>query len=179
MLAGAIALGEARDEERHAYRAHLAVCGRCLHALGGERDIERTMNLVARARDEERWQPDIRRTLGRARNRGRLSRWAAGLAVAALAVGMVSALQHRPVPHSASLPAPALSAQQATAIAALGTQMVPAREHRAESLQFRGGASITLRVLLDAHGRPARCTVAGGLQPSPARAFCAAVMRTR
>ena len=60
ITAGAVALGEATDAERDSYRRHLSVCRRCLECLGGERDVERTMQLVARARDAESWQPDIR-----------------------------------------------------------------------------------------------------------------------
>lgn len=58
--AGAVALGEASDAEREEYRAHVARCASCLHALGGERDIERTMQLVSQARDEESWLPNVR-----------------------------------------------------------------------------------------------------------------------
>jgi TonB family protein len=58
-LAGAIALGEADDAERQAYRRHVATCAACLRALGGEREIERTMERVASARDAETWTPDV------------------------------------------------------------------------------------------------------------------------
>ncbi len=68
------ASGEAsrRDSDRRsprkgtrAYRGHLAGCRRCLHAMGGEREIERIMSAVTRARDEERWEPDLRSQLAR------------------------------------------------------------------------------------------------------------------
>jgi hypothetical protein len=62
-LAGAIAIGEAGEAERDAYRAHLAECARCLHELGGEREIERVMTAVGQARDDECWEPDLRSTL--------------------------------------------------------------------------------------------------------------------
>jgi TonB family protein len=61
--AGAIALGEATDAEREAYRRHLATCASCLHANGGEREIERTMARVAQARDAETWEPDLSRAV--------------------------------------------------------------------------------------------------------------------
>jgi len=57
ILAGAVALGEASDAEREAYRNHVATCAACLRTLGGEREIERVMATVARARDEETWEP--------------------------------------------------------------------------------------------------------------------------
>ena len=41
VLAGAVALGEASDAERDAYRRHLAGCSRCIAAYGGERDRAR------------------------------------------------------------------------------------------------------------------------------------------
>src|SRR5581483_4975459 len=59
MLAGAIALGEATETERDAYRRHLAACGRCVDLFGGEREIERVMGTVAAARDAEVWQADV------------------------------------------------------------------------------------------------------------------------
>ena len=52
---GAIALGEATDAEREAYRRHIATCAACLNANGGEREIDRTMARVAQARDAETW----------------------------------------------------------------------------------------------------------------------------
>jgi TonB family protein len=86
ITAGAVALGEASDAERDAYRRHLSVCRRCLDGLGGEREVERTMQLVARARDGESWEPDVRVAL---RDRLHVNRrvWRFGLAaVAAVAV---------------------------------------------------------------------------------------------
>lgn len=84
-LAGAIALEEATDGERDAYRRHLASCGRCVDTLGGERDIERVMSVVARARDQESWEPDLRNAL-RDRSRSRRGAWTFGFGLAALAV---------------------------------------------------------------------------------------------
>lgn len=89
-LAGAIALGEATDAERDDYRRHLAACSPCIAALGGEREIERTMAAVAAARDSEVWQPDLRAALRRPSWVGRKAwRIAAGaLAIVAIAAGV-------------------------------------------------------------------------------------------
>ncbi|HTA38535.1 MAG TPA: TonB family protein [Candidatus Acidoferrales bacterium] len=84
-LAGAIALEEATDGERDAYRRHLSSCAHCVETLGGERDIERVMSVVARARDQESWEPDLRNAL-RDRSRGRRGAWTFGFGLAALAV---------------------------------------------------------------------------------------------
>ena len=59
MLAGAIALGEATDDERREYREHIATCSECLDALGGEREIERVASTVESARESEVWQPNL------------------------------------------------------------------------------------------------------------------------
>jgi TonB family protein len=88
-LAGAIALGEASDVERDAYRRHVATCGGCLTAFGGEREIERVMHTVALARETETWEPDLRGAL----RRGSVARrrvWRLGLSglTAALAVSI-------------------------------------------------------------------------------------------
>jgi TonB family protein len=58
-LAGAIALGEASDEDRRRYREHIAVCAACLHSLGGEREIERVARTVSDARESEVWEPAL------------------------------------------------------------------------------------------------------------------------
>lgn len=58
-IAGAIALGEATDEERREYREHIAGCPQCLNALGGEREIERVAETVNAARESEVWAPDL------------------------------------------------------------------------------------------------------------------------
>lgn len=60
---GAIALGEATQAQREAYRAHIASCAACLRANGGEIAIERAMDCVARARDAETWDPDMTRVV--------------------------------------------------------------------------------------------------------------------
>ncbi|MGA8533430.1 MAG: energy transducer TonB [Candidatus Tumulicola sp.] len=62
ITAGAVALGEASEIEREAYRRHLSSCRHCVSGLGGERDIERTMQVIAQARETERWEPAVQRT---------------------------------------------------------------------------------------------------------------------
>jgi TonB family protein len=84
ILAGAIALGEASEAEREEYRNHISTCASCLAALGGEREIERVMAIVAQARDEETWEP-IPRRLG---ERARVRMWQTGAAVLAAAVAI-------------------------------------------------------------------------------------------
>ena len=86
-LAGAIALEEATDGERDAYRRHLASCARCVETLGGEREIERVMSVVAQARDQESWEPDLRNAL-RDRTRARRGAWTFGLGLGALALAV-------------------------------------------------------------------------------------------
>ncbi|MEO6836456.1 MAG: TonB family protein, partial [Candidatus Tumulicola sp.] len=80
-----VALGEASDAERDAYRRHLSGCRRCVSALGGERDIERTMQVVASARDGEGWEPDVRVAL-RDRVHAKRYAWRVGLSTLAAAV---------------------------------------------------------------------------------------------
>ena len=59
VLAGAIALGEATDAERQAYRRHIAHCERCRAELGGEHELERASEAIANARDSEVWEPQL------------------------------------------------------------------------------------------------------------------------
>lgn len=86
-IAGAIALGEASDEERSEYRKHIAACTGCLRALGGEVEIERIAGTVAAARDAEMWEPALGDVVAkRTRRRSRLLAWgfsSFGLALAA------------------------------------------------------------------------------------------------
>ncbi len=156
-LAGAIAIGEARDEERLAYRAHLAGCSRCVHALGGEREIERIMGAVARARDDERWEPGRRATLATRRMRRNTWTLATALAAAvALAIGLPAEKPRLTAP-----PQRALSQHDAGAIAALNTQTVPRREGRAESLSVDAATtfSTAFDIAVDQRGTPRRCTI--------------------
>lgn len=84
VLAGAVALGEATDAERDAYRLHLSGCGRCIAGFGGEREIERVMQTVTLARDAERWEPDIRSAFTARANRKRRF-WTLGVSTVAAA----------------------------------------------------------------------------------------------
>lgn len=63
VLAGAVALGEATDDERIEYRRHLAACAKCLHSLGGEHELERLNSVVQTAHASEVWEPDVRAPL--------------------------------------------------------------------------------------------------------------------
>jgi hypothetical protein len=172
-LAGTIAVSEATDGERNAYRAHLATCGRCLRDLGGEREIERVMGTIAQARDEERWQPDLR-ALARRSTPARVPAWAAAVAAAILVAAGMQIAEHQLRPATA---VPSISAPEARALAALGTQTMPPREGRAESLAV-GAASVNLQI--DARGVPVQCTIAAS-SGSRARdeAICRAAMLRR
>lgn len=155
-FAGAIAIGEANDAERDAYRGHIALCGSCLDDFGGEREIERVMGAVAQARAAERWEPDLRVALARKGKPHRALAWGAAIAAAAiLAFGIRSqGLGPAAPPHRA------ISAQEARALAALDTQTTPHREGRAESLAVGTTAlSTSFQVSLDEKGLPIRCTI--------------------
>lgn len=176
ILAGAIALGEAGDEQRHAYREHLSTCRHCLTAIGGEREIERVIGIVAQARDQERWQPDLRRARARVPSRRHSWKWGAGLAAAAVFAVVILAQRHAPVVvHS-------VAAQDVAAVSAFSTQTFPQREQRAESIAFDSTqparSTITFEVKLDNRGKPARCTVIKHSgRASLDAALCQAVMR--
>ncbi len=158
-LAGAIAIGEAGDLERETYRSHLAGCARCLNELGGEREIERVMLGIARARDDERWEPDLRAAF--ARKTSRRFGWTAVAALAA-AIAVVVGVRAIEQPQPAPVAQRSVPAQEARAIAALSTQTVPHREGRAESLALGAPATLaaTLRVNVNARGIPVGCSVA-------------------
>ncbi len=87
-IAGAIALDEASDAERRAYREHIAACARCLHEFGGEHEIARVASVVSSARDGEVWQPNVRSVLEIEKHRGtraiRYAVFAAVLCIAAI-----------------------------------------------------------------------------------------------
>jgi len=156
LLAGAIALGEAGDAERDAYRAHVAGCGRCLLDLGGEREIERVIAVVARARDQERWEPDLRTALVR-RRRIRVG-WAVSAVLAAVVLVVSLRVTERPNP--AVSPAHAITAQEARALAALDTQTVSRPQGRAESLVVGATTvSASFEMSVDARGIPVRCAI--------------------
>src|SRR5262249_30723592 len=104
VLAGAVALGEASDAERDQYRRHISACRRCVNALGGEREIERTASVIASARDSETREPDLRDGMT-ARQKRRMMSWRFGLSgVAAAAV--LSLGIHAIVAANISVPAP-------------------------------------------------------------------------
>lgn len=185
MLGGAIALGEASDSQRHEYREHLSVCPRCLTAIGGEHEIERVASLVTRARDQERWEPDLRESYTRPVRRHAGWVWAATLGIALVFVAGSLANRHSAgVETHAAVP---MHAQLATrlddrAIASLGTQTLQHREHRAELLAFTSGAgtrrTVTFQVRLDEHGKPVHCAVVkGSTNAELAASLCDAVMR--
>lgn len=84
-LAGAIALGEATDDERAEYRAHIASCKACLHALGGEHELERVSSTVAAARESEVWEPNLGDVVQqKTQHRSRVLRFGFGLLGVAL-----------------------------------------------------------------------------------------------
>ncbi len=91
-LAGAIALGEATDADRRAYREHIAGCTECLTELGGEHELARTNAIVAEARDGEVWNPQLG-SVFRRRSRGLspVVRFAAAFAVT---FGLAAAALH-------------------------------------------------------------------------------------
>lgn len=120
VLAGAIALGEASDVERDQYRLHLAACRRCVNAFGGEREIERTANVVALARDGETWQPDLRGWMT-SRQKRRALTWRFGLSGVAAAI-VVSLGIHALVAANISVTVPPSNAEPATV--ALGSMQV-------------------------------------------------------
>lgn len=89
VLAGAITLGEATDDERSEYRAHLSGCARCLSSLSGERELERLSAVVQSARDDETWEPVLPPPWVAARNRRtRILRYSASIAGLALAISL-------------------------------------------------------------------------------------------
>jgi periplasmic protein TonB len=101
ILAGAIALGEATESERDEYRRHVATCSPCLTAIGGEREIERTMDLVSSARESEVWEPVLPDATARRKRAAGAWRWGlsatAVAVVASLAIHAFVAAQMRPV----------------------------------------------------------------------------------
>lgn len=107
MLAGAIALGEASEDERREYREHVATCPQCLNALGGECEIERVAVTVATARESEIWQPELRDVVSaRAQQHRRSLRYGFGVASLALvlSLGVHALVAGRLVPLSATAP---------------------------------------------------------------------------
>jgi hypothetical protein len=156
-IAGAIAIGEADDAERETYRTHLAGCARCVAGLSGERELERIVAAVRQARDDERWEPDVRKALVRRSTPRRA--WRLGAAIAAVFIAIAGAFTFGnrgwvAPPHT-------ISEHEARAIAALGTESAPQREGRAESLVVGSATPVTTSFTLsvDRRGTPLRCTI--------------------
>lgn len=166
VVAGAIALGEAGDAARDWYRRHLSECGRCVGDLAGEREIERTMSLVAAAREGESWEPDVRAALHqRARGKGRSWKFAfsavAGAAVlAAGAYALFDAGVHRI----------GVSAQHPIVIGYDGQRIVV--ERRAPAAGVRPAAS-TRQVRAAARPAPKLYVVHNVVTLAPARSAAA------
>jgi TonB family protein len=118
-LAGAIALGEATDADRRAYREHIAHCAQCLSELGGEHELARTSAIVAEARDAEVWNPQLGNMLRR-RSRGLspVVRFAGAFAVT---FGLAAAALHYIAAPAHTAPASVLSYEPAA---------VPARQNQ-------------------------------------------------
>jgi TonB family protein len=157
ILAGTLALGEASESDRDAYRRHVAGCPRCLANLGGERDIERVMAVVAEARDAEQWEPRLRAPAHNPQTQWRRAwSWAAALAAVAILSfagqrlaeqrhsGAAGAGHALVVVHNVvTLP----SAGDKRSIAAIGTQSAPKAEQRAESLAMAPAGSANRDVM--------------------------------
>ncbi|MBV9027057.1 MAG: hypothetical protein JO311_00445, partial [Candidatus Eremiobacteraeota bacterium] len=161
VLAGAIALGEAGENDRDAYRSHLAQCRECCDALGGEREIERAVRVVASAREGESWTPAARLPLRRGA-RYYLWGWIALAAAVVIAVAAASHVPTHRVSVATNTPARSVSQADARAIAVLDTQVGPRREHQAESLSVGSSLAsrrVTLQLSVDDRGRPKRCIV--------------------
>ncbi len=175
-LAGAIAIGEAGDAERDSYRAHVAGCERCLQEFGGEREMERVMSAVLRARDDERWEPDIRKALVRRAAPRQAWRWGAVLAAVVIAIGGAFSFEKRP---QAAPPQHTTSARD---IAAIGTQSAPRREGRAESLVVGSAAPLRTSFTLsfDGRGTPLHCAITKSSGDRALdRAVCTAALHVR
>jgi hypothetical protein len=155
--AGAAALQEATQAELDAYRRHLASCGRCARELGGELELARIALHVARARDDERWSPDLRGAAG-ARARRVAWRWAAALV--AVAFIAASAAWLVPKSHSAARQSD-LALMRAQAIAAIRTIPTgPMYAQRAESLALlKSGAAAAFVISVDRRGKALTCTI--------------------
>jgi len=180
-IAGAIALGEADEAQRDAYRSHLATCELCRSDLGGEREIERVMATVGGAREAERWEPDLRAARMRRRARYGAWRWAAAAAAVVALIAGLRAIERHPGSTGVAQNTTATQAAAARAVAALNTQTMPRREHEAQSLAFAPTASGTkeLKLRLVGRGASSRCVV---VESSGSRALdeavCAAALRT-
>lgn len=98
-IAGAIALGEATDNDRRVYREHIASCAACLDELGGEHEIERTAAVITSAREGEVWNPQLRALEPAARRPSQIARFSFGfLATAIVIAAGIRWFQPSPVP---------------------------------------------------------------------------------
>jgi anti-sigma factor RsiW len=171
IVAGALALGEASDIERERYRKHLAGCRQCVETLGGEREIERTMSIVAQARDDERWEPVARVEPAAHRRRfATISRYAAACA-AVLVLTVIGIRAFYPAAlHTAGNVAIDThpSQRDERAVAVLGTTTTGHfPTHHAESLAVFGSSSTgdasthaaSFEIRIDRRGMPRTCTV--------------------
>lgn len=175
-LAGAIALGEASAAEREQYRLHLAHCARCVEAYGGERNIERVMAVVARARDDERWEPVARARMPHRVPIVSVARWSAVAATAALFAFALTSPPGVTDLHRAR--------NGAAAIAALNTQIPPRRVEQTESLVYGSATTSKTAALfelgVDRDGQPKSCRIvrSSGFSRLDA-AVCRAAMQSR
>lgn len=154
--AGALALGEASDAQRDEYRAHVARCAPCLQALGGERDIERTMQLMAHARDEESWSPQIGLSFAQPARIGRRA-WQVGAAAAAVAVLALAA--RTLVPAGGNTPAAHVAVVRHETIA----KAIPHRSSGHDLVVFHSVATLRRPPLVAA--RPVRSEPKPAAQP--------------
>jgi anti-sigma-K factor RskA len=188
LVAGALALGEASDSERQGYRKHLAGCPECVDVLGGEREIERAMEIVAQARDDERWEP-VARVEPAARRRSFANVWRfAAACAAALVVAFIGVRAFYPtaLQHTGTVSALAIhpSQRDERAVAVLGTTSTGHfPTNHAESLTVFPATSAathaaSFEVRIDKDGAPRSCTIT---KPSGNgeldRAICRAALR--
>jgi TonB family protein len=124
-IAGAIALGEATDADRHKYREHIASCTDCLNELGGEHEIARTAAAIGAARDGEVWEPQLSNAFERrARRPSQVLRFAAAFVVTF--AGAAAALHYLAVPSAVPVAMPASTTAVAGAVAKPAGAQVPA-----------------------------------------------------
>ena len=128
VLAGAIALGEATDADRRAYREHIAGCAQCLRELGGEHELARTSAVVAEARDGEVWNPQLGNVL---RRRSPLLSPAVRFAAAfAIVLGSAAAALHYAAPAARTAPPPVVSYAPAPLAAKQSVPAAPQTQRR-------------------------------------------------
>lgn len=156
VIAGALALQEATDAERDAYRRHLAQCSRCADELLGELEFERMGRVLVQARSDERWEPDVRGAFQRRKAR---SAWRFGLAsIGAASVAAAACLVLLFAGRQA--PAPPLAALREQALAAVRTvPTAPFAAQRAESLSVLPASGASIQIGLDRRGNPTNCSV--------------------